>query len=49
MEKFIQTYLKKKIITKAPLNWTTSSIIENFISYRVINTILENNILVNNM
>jgi hypothetical protein len=39
----------ENIITKAPLKWDTDYIIENFISYRIINTILANNILINNL
>jgi len=39
----------ENIVTKAPLTWDIDYIIENFISYRVINTILANNILVNNL
>ena len=38
-----------KVITKAPLKWDTDYIVENFISYRILNTILINGVLVNNL
>ena len=38
-----------EIVTKSPINWSTTSIIEHFISFRVINSLLTNNLLANHL